>query len=120
MTAIDTAITDPREAALRLFARNRTVALAVPTVLMPHLVYIFFAFDVPGLAQRAKLDNAVILLSDAVSYKIHVTRDNRSDTLAVSVEGSRRAVFPEARIPDWIAHDGARTVIDLTGGHVVI
>ena len=118
MTAMATI--DPREAALRLFARKRTVALAVPTVLLAYLVYIFFAFDVPGLAQRAKLDNAAILLSDAVSYKIHVTRDNRSDTLAVSVEGSRRAVFPEARIPDWIAHDGARTVIDLTGGHVVI
>lgn len=46
-------------------------------------------------------------------------RANRRDTLAVSVEGSRRAVFPESLIPDWIRQDGERTVIELPEGHGV-
>jgi len=118
MTAIDTG-TDARAQALRLVGRKRALALAAPALLLAYLAYVFVAFDVPGLAQRAKMDNAVILLSDAVSHKIHVTRDNRNDTLAVSVEGSRRAVFPEERIPDWVRRDGDRTVIDLPAGHRV-
>lgn len=118
MTAI-AMTTDPREDALRLIGRKRLIAMGVPALVLLYLTYIFFAFDVPGLAQRARMDNAVILLSDAVSYKIHVTRDNRDESLAVSVEGSRRATFAEDQIPDWIVTEGNRTVIDLTDGHVV-
>ncbi|MCC5975433.1 MAG: phosphonate ABC transporter, permease protein PhnE [Rubellimicrobium sp.] len=118
MTAI-AMTTDPREDALRLIGRKRLIAMGVPALALLYLTYIFFAFDVPGLAQRARMDNAVILLSDAVSYKIHVTRDNRDDSITVSVEGSRRATFPQEHIPDWIVTEGNRTVIDLNDGHVV-
>ncbi|TVQ56439.1 MAG: ABC transporter permease subunit, partial [Rhodobacteraceae bacterium] len=117
MTAID--VDDHRARALRLFDRKRAAAIALPAVLLLYFGYVFFAFDVPGLMQRARGDNAAILLSDAVSHKIHVTRDNRRDALSVSVEGSRRAVFPPDGIPDWVREDGERTVIDLPMGHVV-
>ncbi|GAA0300347.1 phosphonate ABC transporter, permease protein PhnE [Rhodovulum strictum] len=116
MTAI---ADDPRQQALSAMRRKRALALAAPMLVLAYLAYVFVAFDVAGLMQRAKMDNAVILLSDAVSYKVHVTRDNRSDALAVSVEGSRRATYPEDRIPDWIRQDGDRTLIELAGGHSV-
>ncbi|MCO8146086.1 phosphonate ABC transporter, permease protein PhnE [Rhodovulum tesquicola] len=116
MTAI---AEDARKLALGAMRRKRAMALAAPVLLMAYFAYVFVAFDVSGLVQRAKMDNAVILLSDAVSYKIHATRDNRSDALAVSVEGSRRATYPEDRIPDWIRQDGDRTLIELTDGHSV-
>ena len=118
MTATDIAAA-PRDRALRAIARKRRLALAAPALLLAYLTYVFFAFDVGGLVQRAKMDNAVILLSDAVSYKVHVTRDNRRETLAVSVEGSRRATFAEDQIPAWVRHDGDRTEIDLPAGHRV-
>ncbi|WP_333826454.1 phosphonate ABC transporter, permease protein PhnE [Pararhodobacter sp.] len=121
MTAVDTSFAagDIRTQAQRLIKRKRTIALAAPALVVLYLIYIFFAFDVPGLMQRARMDNAAILLSDAVSYKTHVTRDNRNGALSVSVEGSRRAVFPADRQPDWVARDGERTTITLPGGHVV-
>lgn len=122
MTAITTEAPAPcpRARSVRALRRKRNVALAVPVLLLAYLAYVFVSFDVAGLMQRARMDNARILLADAVSHKIHVTRDNRRDTLAVSVEGSRRAVFPDDRVPDWIAQDDARTVITLTDGHSVI
>ncbi len=121
MSAVDTlsGAGDIRLQAQRLIMRKRARALAAPALVLIYLTYIFFAFDVSGLMQRARMDNAAILLSDAVSYKTHVTRDNRNDSLSVSVEGSRRAVFPEDRIPNWVARDGARTTISLPEGHLV-
>lgn len=119
MTAIDTT-TDPRDRALRAIARKRRFALAVPVLLLAYLAYVVVAFDVAGLAQRARMDNAAILLADAVSHKIHVTRDNRRGELTVSVEGSRRATYAEGQIPDWVQSQGERTVIDLPDGHRVI
>jgi phosphonate transport system permease protein len=108
-----------RAQTLRNFTRKRTIAFAIPAVILAYFAYIFVAFDVPGLAQRAKMDNAVILLSDAISYKVHVTQDNRRGDLAVSVEGSRRATFGEDQIPDWVQRNGNLTRIALMDGHVV-
>ena len=121
MTAIttDTGALPMRDRAVQSLQRKRNIALAAPVLLLAYLAYVFVSFDVAGLMQRARMDNARILLADAVSHKIHVTRDNRRGTLAVSVEGSRRAVFPDDRIPDWVTQDGERTLITLTGGHSV-
>lgn len=120
MAALDHIATENlRDSTIRGFARKRAIALAVPAVLMLYLGYIFVAFDVPGLAQRANMDNAVILLSDAVSHKIHVTQDNRRFETNVSVEGSRRAIYSDAQIPDWVAISDERVVVDLTNGHTV-
>ncbi|WP_439139012.1 phosphonate ABC transporter, permease protein PhnE [Roseicyclus sp.] len=120
MAALDHASpADLREATIRGFARKRAIALAVPAVLFVYLSYIFVAFDVPGLAQRASMDNAVILLSDAVSHKVHVTQDNRRFETNVSVEGSRRAIYSDAQVPDWVEIGDERVVVDLTGGHLV-
>ncbi|MEM6339767.1 MAG: phosphonate ABC transporter, permease protein PhnE, partial [Pseudomonadota bacterium] len=48
-----------------LFGRKRQIARAVPAIILAYFVYIVFAFDIAGLAQRAKLENAVILASDS-------------------------------------------------------
>ena len=120
MAALDHATTaDLRESTVKGFARKRTIALAVPAILMLYLGYIFVAFDVPGLAQRANMDNAVILLSDAVSHKIHVTQDNRRNQVSVSVEGSRRAIYTPEQIPEWVEITDERVTVDLTSGHIV-
>jgi phosphonate transport system permease protein len=107
-----------RAAADRLFTRKRLIAFGIPTLVLAYLAYVFFAFDVPGLAQRAKLENAVILMSDSVRHKVHVTRDNRTGAVSVAVEGERKGAWPEGKGPEWVSL-GETTVIDLGRGHVV-
>ncbi|WP_405401396.1 phosphonate ABC transporter, permease protein PhnE [Paracoccus sp. Ld10] len=104
---------------IHLMDRKRRMALAVPALILVYLVYAAISFDLAGLTQRARLDNAAVLLADTVSHKIHVTRDNRRDALSVSVEGSARAAFAPDSLPDWVAAQGSRTVIDLGAGHTV-
>ncbi len=101
------------------FRRKRLVALATPAVILAYLAYIFVAFDVAGLAARARLDNAAILLSDFVSYKTHVARDNRSGALDVAIEGEKKGAYPAGRLPDWVSVSGEVTRIDLGDGHLV-
>lgn len=112
--------TAARGASHRLFARKRMLAFAVPAGLLLYLVYIFFAFDLPGLAQRARLDNAAILVSDFWSHKVHVTRDNRTGAITAAVEGEAKGAWPEGTFPDWVAPTGDGVRIALRDGHEAV
>ncbi len=101
------------------FARRRMFAFGIPAVILLYLTYTFFAFDLPGLAARARLDNAAILLSDFWSHKTHVTRDNRSGELVVAIEGENKGTYPEGMLPEWVTREGDVTRIDLGTGHMV-
>lgn len=104
---------------IRRFARRRLAALAVPAAILLYLAYTAVAFDVAGLAQRARWDNGAILLSDFWSHKTHVTRDNRSGELTVAIEGEAKGTYPPGMMPDWVTVEGEVTTIDLGRGHVV-
>ncbi|MFZ5963659.1 phosphonate ABC transporter, permease protein PhnE [Thalassococcus sp. BH17M4-6] len=116
MTAADLTLTKQETDAL--FQRKRLVAFGIPAVILLYLTYIFFAFDIPGLAQRASLDNAVTLASDSWSHKVHVTRDNRSGEVTYAIEGERKGTYPEGMRPDWVSGEEIVT-IDLGGDHIV-
>lgn len=105
--------------AAHLLARKRLISFGVPAVILVYLTYIVFAFDLMGLAERARLDNARILLSDTYSYKTHVSRDNRTDTIKVAIEGENKGTYVEGNWPDWVARNGAATTITLADNHVV-
>lgn len=102
----------------RLFTRKKRMAIAVPALILVYFAYVFFAFDIPGLAQRANWNNAVTLASDSWSYKVHVTRNHRSGDIAYAVEGERKGAYPEGQRPDWVSGDDVVTV-DLGKGHIV-
>lgn len=116
MTAID--LHDARAEAEKLFQRKRLIGFGIPAVVALYFVYIFFAFDLPGLAQRANLDNAVTLASDSWSHKVHVTRNNRSGEITYAVEGERKGAYPDGMRPDWVSGDDVLT-IDLGRDHIV-
>lgn len=118
MTALaETPVLDDVLGAMR---RRRLVATSVPVLLLLYLAYVFVAFDVTSLAQRARLDNAAILLADSWSHKVHVTRDAGSGEVEVAVEGERRATYAPGEEPDWIRDgEGGATVVDLPRGHQV-
>ncbi len=101
------------------FRRRRLTALAVPVLILFYLIYTAISFDVLGLVQKASLDNAKILLSDFVSYKTHVTRNNRDGVVSVAIEGEAKGTYPPAHLPDWVSQSGDTTTIDLGRGHIV-
>ncbi|WP_299295482.1 phosphonate ABC transporter, permease protein PhnE [uncultured Tateyamaria sp.] len=102
-----------------LIQRKRLIACAVPAVILAYLVYVFFAFDVLGLAQRAKWDNAVTLVSDSWSYKTHVTRSNRSGAVDYAVEGERKGRYPDGARPEWVTGGDDALRIALGDGAMV-
>ena len=110
---------EPLAAARALIRRKQRTALAVPVLVLAYLVYVFFAFDVPGLVQRASMDNARILVADSYSHKVHVTRDARAGEMVYAVEGENKGSYPEGAMPAWVTGGFDDTVIDLGGGHVV-
>jgi phosphonate transport system permease protein len=97
------------------FQRRRWFAMAVPVLILAYLAYAAIAFDVAGVASRARMDNAQILLSDFWSYKIHVTRDNRSGVVVTSLDGDTRYAFS----PDWVVTNGDVTTVDLGEGNLI-
>ncbi|WP_158971741.1 phosphonate ABC transporter, permease protein PhnE [Chachezhania sediminis] len=101
-----------------LFRTKRLMGFAVPAVAILYLAYIFFAFDVAGLWSRADVEKAHTLISDSYSYKMHVTRDNRTGQVDVSIEGRRNGTYDADKAPDWVAR-GTETVIDLGRDNIV-
>jgi phosphonate transport system permease protein len=110
---------DLTAAVLKRFQKKRRFAFAVPAVILAYLIYAGISFDLAGLAQRARFDNAAILLSDFWSHKTHVSRDNRSGALEVSIEGETKGTYAPVQYPDWISQSGGITSIDLGTGHIV-
>lgn len=116
MTAVDIQATKTH--AEGLFRRKRLFAFGLPALILAYFTYIFFAFDVPGLVQRANMDNARTLTSDIWSHKVHVTRDNRNGEITFAVEGERKGEYPEGERPAWVSGTDVITV-DLGGDTIV-
>jgi phosphonate transport system permease protein len=95
------------------------MAFAIPAAIIAYLVYAAISFDIAGLVNRARFDNAAILLSDFWQHKTHVTRDNRTGAVTVAIEGEGKGTYPEGMLPDWVTIAGGVTTIDLGQGHVV-
>ena len=102
-----------------LYRKKRMIAFGAPALLLAYFTYIFFAFDIPGIAARANTENAAILLSDFWSHKTHVTRDNRTGETTVSLEGEKKGTYTADQWPDWVVASGDTTTIDLGDGHIV-
>jgi phosphonate transport system permease protein len=103
----------------RGFARRTRIAFAIPAAIIAYLVYAAISFDIAGLAQRARLDNAAILLGDFWSHKTHVTRDNATGTVEVAIEGETRGTYPPGMLPEWVTIADGVTIVDLGTGHIV-
>ncbi|SIS78532.1 phosphonate ABC transporter, permease protein PhnE [Phaeovulum vinaykumarii] len=128
-TTLTPAAAAPADPALRArvhgaMTRRRRLALALPVLLLAYLAYVFVAFDVAGIASRARPENAATLLNDFWSHKTHVTRDNRSDTLQVAIEGENKGTYPDGQTPAWVhtgpTSDGPTADGTTAGGETVI
>lgn len=104
--------------ATQLFRRKRFAAFALPLAMLAYLIYIFFAFDVPGLSERINIKNMQTLVSDIYSYKTHVTRDNRSGDIEIAIEGERKGRYAPGTSPEWVELS-EETEITLSENHKV-
>ena len=110
---------DLQDRIIATFRHRRLLAFSVPVLVLVYLAYIFVAFDLPGLAARARMDNAAVLLSDFWSHKTHVSRDNRSGQVLVAIEGEAKGTYPAGMLPDFVSIAGDVTTIDLGDGHLI-
>ncbi|CUH64784.1 Phosphate-import permease protein PhnE [Thalassovita gelatinovora] len=119
MTAIADipAQSDWKDTATARITRKRLIAFSAPLVILTYFVYLFFAFDISGLAGRARMDNAAVLVADSYSYKTHVTHDNRRGDLSIAIEGENKGTYPDGMTPDFVTLTGESTArIALTAG----
>ncbi len=96
----------------RLFRRKRLMSLGLPALVFAYLVVVVFALGIPEALDRAKWKNASILMSDAISYKTILERQNRGGAIAVSIENEKSGTYGENNWPSWIQKDG--DVIDVS------
>lgn len=105
------------------FRRRRLLSLALPALLLAYLFYVAAAFDLAGLAARARWDNGAALLQDFWSYKTHVTRKNRGgdSRIVTAIEGMRNATYAPGEEPGWLLPlpDGG-TMVELPHANRVV
>ncbi len=99
--------------------RRAWLTVVVPLAIFTYLVYTWFAFGVPELLSRAQPERAVILATDSVAYKVHVTKSFRDNEFEVAIEGERTATYDNAKVPDWVQLSGEHGVVDLGDGYKV-
>ena len=100
-------------------SRRAWLTILVPLTVLAYLAYTWFAFDVPDLLAKAQPERALILATDSVAYKVHVTKLLRRDILEVAIEGERRATYKDEDLPDWVSVNGKDAVIDLGDGYLI-
>lgn len=108
-----------REAVWANVRRRAWVTVLVPVAILLYLVYTWFAFGVPDILAKAQPERAVILATDSVAYKVHVTKNVRRDQLEVAIEGERRAAYEDGEYPEWVEVNGKDAVVDLGDGYLV-
>lgn len=111
---------DLRTEAMGLFACKRQFSLGLPLFVLAYFVYIFFSFDIAGIAERARPDNVRVLVANAYSYKTHVIRGNRSGEVRVAIEGEAKGTYPAGVAPDWVALHGFDADVRLDDGTLVL
>jgi phosphonate transport system permease protein len=98
--------------------RHSLIIIMVTAAVLVYLVYVGVAFDVVGLIAKSQPKRAVLLATDAVAHKVHVTQYLRGKKqLVIAVEGERTATYQTP--PDWVNLSGEKTAVDLGGGYRV-
>lgn len=100
------------------FNRKKIVILSAPLIILTYFIYIFVSFDMAGLSERINMNNVRTLVSDTYSYKTHLTQDNRDGSITTSVEGERKAQYPDGMTPVWVTLGDVASV-DLGQGHLI-
>ncbi|MGF1446577.1 MAG: phosphonate ABC transporter, permease protein PhnE [Pikeienuella sp.] len=98
--------------AIRPNWRRRGLLVGGIFVLIGYLVWLWFAFDVAGALDRARLDRAQLLALDIYAHKVHVEVDPRAPLeITAKQENSRFHVYDP--LPEWVTGADGRFGVDL-------
>ncbi|WP_299443649.1 phosphonate ABC transporter, permease protein PhnE [uncultured Rhodospira sp.] len=113
------ALLDRHAGAVRHTVRGSRAAIACLMLVLAYLIYAWFAFDIPRLIATAEPQRAVLLATDSVVHKVHVTKGLRNPGFEVAVEGERTATYETP--PPWVEADAnaEQVFIDLGDGYTV-
>ncbi len=101
----------------RSIRRRTLLSFAATFAVIAYLAYTWQTFEVTRLIEQADPQRAVILGTDAVAHKVHVTKNLRREGLIVAVEGERTAQYKE--FPAWVDRVGETDArIDLGDGYL--
>lgn len=115
MSLSATADRELRAEVTRTVRRSARFGFLILGCVLSYLAYAWFAFDVTTLLASAKPERALLLATDAVAHKVHVTKLLRQNRLDIAVEGERTARYTTP--PDWVSIDGERVISDLGDGY---
>lgn len=108
----------PFPGVFKAIRRNSLIIILVSAAVVAYLTYVFLAFDAAGLIAKSKPNRALLLATDAVAYKVHVTKYLRGQSeLSVAIEGERTATYRTP--PGWVRVSGEKAQVDLGGGYQV-
>lgn len=104
-----------RASVIQTVNRRRWRLFAIVALIAGYLIYTWYAFDVPALLAKAEPRRALILATDSVAHKVHVTSNLRRDALTIAVEGERTAEYKTP--PAWVKQTPEQVDIDLGDGY---
>lgn len=101
MTAADIDKLSARHASvLKTSRRAAWWPIGILAAALVYLTYAWFAFDIPSLIERARLDRGAIMATDSFAYKYHITWTARDREIVVDVEGGRGTEMDDP--PAWV------------------
>ncbi len=103
-----------RRTALQVNTRKWWIFGALAAILA-YFAYAWIEFDVSKVLSDTRGRNAILLGTDAVLHKVHVTRSTRTGEIEIAVEGERNSTYDTP--PEWVRRDGDRAEIDLGEGY---
>ena len=103
-----------RRTAVQVNTRKWWIFGALAAILA-YFAYAWIEFDVSKVLSDTRGRNAVLLGTDAVMHKVHVTRSTRTGEIEIAVEGERNSIYDTP--PGWVRRDGDRAEIDLGEGY---
>ena len=109
-------LSEHRAIVIATVGRRRWQFFAVAAGILLYLTYAWFAFDVPALLAKAKPQRAVVLATDSVAHKVHVTKNLRRAEITIAIEGERTSEYKTP--PDWVTVSPEQVDVDLGEGYV--
>jgi phosphonate transport system permease protein len=120
-STLDIHLSTPVTQSPAIFSRIRRHSLMIMAgtgLVILYLLYTFISFDVWGLISNSQPQRAVLLATDAVAHKVHITKSlTGSGRLSISVEGERTATYETP--PGWVTVSDEMTRVDLARGYRV-
>lgn len=93
--------------------------IGILVAVLVYLTYAWGAFNMNEVLSGSRWEKGALLVSDAISYKKHVTENLRRGDFSVAIEGERTATYPDGAYPAWVNVGSTGYRVDLGDGYAL-